>query len=111
MGRGYRGILSSLRNTGCNIFCHQQTRNRFFKKDNLTERVGVEQRGRLRQKICSPYPHQVIQMKCEKTILDWLAKYVDDVTTAEAKDEKVILRCNGNVVGILVFQRLVKQVK
>tara|TARA_R110001592_G_scaffold72383_4_gene220965 strand:+ start:4571 stop:4723 length:153 start_codon:yes stop_codon:yes gene_type:complete len=50
-------------------------------------------------------------MKCEKTILDWLAKYVDDVTTAEAKDEKVILRCNGDVVGILVFQRLIKQVK
>tara|TARA_R100001198_G_C5171275_1_gene171953 strand:+ start:102 stop:281 length:180 start_codon:yes stop_codon:yes gene_type:complete len=49
-------------------------------------------------------------MKSEKVILDWLAKYVDDVTTAEIKDEKVILRCGKEVVGLIVYQRLIKQV-
>ena len=49
-------------------------------------------------------------MKSEKVILDWLAKYVDDVTTAEVKDEKVILRCGKEVVGLIVYQRLIKQV-
>jgi len=50
-------------------------------------------------------------MKSEKVILDWLAKYVDDVTTAEVDGEKVILRCGNDVVGMLVYQRLIKQVK
>jgi hypothetical protein len=49
-------------------------------------------------------------MKSEKVILDWLAKYVDDVTTAEVEDEKVILRCGKEVVGLIVYQRLIKQV-
>tara|TARA_R110002074_G_C12096348_1_gene624541 strand:- start:322 stop:474 length:153 start_codon:yes stop_codon:yes gene_type:complete len=48
-------------------------------------------------------------MKAEKTILDWIAKYVDDVTTAEVDGEKIILRCGGEVVGLLVYQRLIKK--
>jgi|TARA_R110000796_G_scaffold99211_9_gene207218 hypothetical protein len=47
-------------------------------------------------------------MKSEKVILDWLAKYVDDVTTAEVDGEKVILRCNGDIVALLTIQRLNK---
>ena len=49
------------------------------------------------------------QMKSEKIILDWLARYVDDVTTAEVDGEKITLRCGGEVVGLLVYQRLIKK--
>jgi len=48
-------------------------------------------------------------MKAEKIILDWLARYVDDVTTAEVDGEKVILRTNGEVIALLSIQRLVKK--
>ena len=44
-------------------------------------------------------------MKWEKQITDWLHKYIDDVTDLEIEDEKITLKVNNQIIGILVIQK------
>lgn len=47
----------------------------------------------------------------EKQIIEWLHNYIDDVTDLEIKEETVTLRVNNRMIGILVLQRLIGELK
>lgn len=47
----------------------------------------------------------------EKQIIEWLHNYIDDVTDLEIKGETVTLRVNNRMIGILVLQRLIGELK
>jgi len=42
-------------------------------------------------------------------LYNWVSQFVDDVTTIEINEDKVYLRVNGEIVGLLTFQRLVRR--
>tara|TARA_R100000278_G_scaffold21710_1_gene20541 strand:- start:290 stop:454 length:165 start_codon:yes stop_codon:yes gene_type:complete len=39
----------------------------------------------------------------------WVSQFVDDITTIEIDGDKVYLRVNGEIVGLLTFQRLIRR--
>ena len=45
-------------------------------------------------------------MKWEKQIVDWLHRYIDDVTDLEINKETITLRVNSKIVGLLVLQKI-----
>ena len=42
----------------------------------------------------------------EKQIVNWLHRYIDDVTDLEIKEETITLRVNNKITGLLVLQRI-----
>ena len=42
----------------------------------------------------------------KKIVLDWLAKYIDDVTEVEIKEDKILLLRNGKTKAIIVYQKI-----
>tara|TARA_R110000744_G_scaffold74254_1_gene148380 strand:- start:1936 stop:2088 length:153 start_codon:yes stop_codon:yes gene_type:complete len=42
----------------------------------------------------------------EKQIVDWLHRYIDDVTDLEINKETITLRVNSKIVGLLVLQKI-----
>ena len=45
-------------------------------------------------------------MKWEKQIVDWLHRYIDDVTDLEINKETITLKVNSKIVGLLVLQKI-----
>ena len=42
----------------------------------------------------------------KQIVLDWLAKYIDDVTEVEIKEDKILLLRNGKTKAIIVYQKI-----
>ena len=42
----------------------------------------------------------------KQIVLDWLAKYIDDVTEVEIKEDKILLLRNGKAKAIIVYQKI-----
>tara|TARA_R110000751_G_scaffold73023_1_gene147809 strand:+ start:2895 stop:3065 length:171 start_codon:yes stop_codon:yes gene_type:complete len=49
---------------------------------------------------------EVINMRWQKQITDWLHSYIDDITDLDIDKETVTLRVNNKIIGIIVFQRI-----
>jgi len=45
----------------------------------------------------------------EKETFTWISKFIDEVTEIEPVGDKMYLRVNGEIVGIISYQRLVKR--
>ena len=41
-----------------------------------------------------------------KIVLEWLAKYIDDVTDIRVEDDKLVLLHNGKTKAMIVYQRI-----
>ena len=44
--------------------------------------------------------------RTEKVLVDWLSKYIDDVTTVHIAGDRVTMKVKGKTLGIIVMQRL-----
>ena len=42
----------------------------------------------------------------KQIVLDWLSKYIDDVTEVEIKEDKILLLRNGKAKAIIVYQKI-----
>jgi len=42
-------------------------------------------------------------------LFTWMSKFIDDITEIELDGDKVYLRVNGEIVGLISHQRLVKR--
>ena len=41
----------------------------------------------------------------KQIVLDWLAKYIDDVTEVKIEGDKILLLRNGKTKAMIVYQR------
>ena len=44
--------------------------------------------------------------KWEKQVVNWLHRYIDDVTDLEIDGEKITLKVGNRIIGLLVIQKL-----
>ena len=42
-------------------------------------------------------------------LYNWFSQFIDDVTTIELKEDKIYLRVNGEIVGLITHQRLIRR--
>ena len=42
----------------------------------------------------------------QKIVLEWLTKYIDDVTHVRVEDDKLVLLHNGREKAMIVYQRI-----
>jgi len=42
----------------------------------------------------------------KKVVLEWLEKYIDDVTQVEVEDDKILLLLNGRIKAMIVYQKI-----
>tara|TARA_R100000734_G_C3267188_1_gene64112 strand:+ start:293 stop:457 length:165 start_codon:yes stop_codon:yes gene_type:complete len=45
----------------------------------------------------------------EIELFNWVSQFVDDITTVEIKEDKVYLRVNNKIVGLITHQRLIRR--